>query len=115
MVDGKLRIKTAFDNTGARKDAQEFEKLAKDTAQNASDNDAKIDFDVSQAEEKLQQLDKDIKKAQKSLEELQQTKKYPEAKKQYDLIKEQAPVGWENENTIISSLPANYQSVITKA
>ena len=73
MADGKLRIKTAFDNTGARKDAQEFEKLAYDTAKNASDNDAKIEFDVSQAEKEIDKLSKKIEKYYEKLNQVKDT------------------------------------------
>ncbi len=117
MADGKLRIKTAFDNTGARKDAKEFEKLAYDAAKNASDNNVQIDIDISKAEKEIDNLERNIEKYQSKLAELDNGK-LGEYKNKFSEIQSKADSGeisLQRSQYEVKMLKQEYSEVINEA
>lgn len=77
MADGSIRVNTALDNTEAKKDLKELDKMCERTAKHIEDLSAEITVksDTSQAESSIEQFtvnsSKSVAKAQEKLKELE--------------------------------------------
>lgn len=129
MVNGSIRIKTRLDNSQAKKDAKEFEKVVDDAAENAKNSGEKaaVNIDVSQAEKEIKRLEKDIEKYQKKLDQLNNGK-FGEFNAQKIEIQaltdkdlrhaatdEQAAHVLEMEKVTLEQLESKYKSVVAEA
>lgn len=129
MVNGSIRIKTRIDNSQAKKDAKEFEKVVSDAAENAKDSGEKsaVHIDVSQAEKEINRLEKDIERYQKKLNQLNNGKlgEFNEQKADIQALTdkdlrqaatdEQAAHVLEMEKITLEQLESKYKSVVAEA
>lgn len=129
MVNGSIRIKTRIDNSQAKKDAKEFEKVVSDAAETAKDSGEKsaVNIDVSQAEKEINRLEKDIERYQKKLNQLNNGKlgEFNEQKADIQALTdkdlrqaatdEQAAHVLEMEKITLEQLESKYKSVVAEA
>lgn len=72
MAIGKFRLVTRIDNSKAKKDAKEFEKVVDNSSKNVkkSGNDNVFDIDVKKAKKNIQSLEKEIDEYQSKLDKV---------------------------------------------
>lgn len=129
MADGSIRIKTRIDNSGAKRDAKEFEKVVDDAAENAkqSGEKASVNIDVTQAEKEIKRLEKEIQKYEAMIEELEAGKlgKYNAERAalnestKADLLKASSPDQKANvramHESTLAQINSKYSDVLAKA